>query len=63
VPEHASGAATVTEHRWGHDVAALGPPFDVIVACGKPSTNDVDTSVVTEAVVEAVCTVLHVCTY
>jgi len=24
----------VCEHRWGDDVSALGPPFDVIVACG-----------------------------
>ena len=38
VPEEGLGSARVVQHRWGQDVAALGGPFDVIVACGKPMT-------------------------
>jgi len=25
---------TVREHQWGEAAADLGPPFDVVVACG-----------------------------
>jgi hypothetical protein len=33
VASTAPGAVTVLEHRWGEDVAALGPPFDFVFGC------------------------------
>lgn len=33
VPDDEAGSATVQEHRWGQNLADLGEPFDVIVAC------------------------------
>lgn len=25
------------EHTWGTEMAVLGPPFDIVIACGMPS--------------------------
>ena len=35
VPVDAEGSTMVIQHRWGQDLEALKPPFDVIVACGN----------------------------
>ena len=35
VPINQGGSTEVIQHRWGQDLEALGPAFDIVVACGK----------------------------